>query len=156
MHVNLILFGSIWQPRGAISLLANLTTPFDRRQVHMCPYSPSLLYLTAYSRKKTRETTDWMVYLCFPECSLKIFVFFVFFVFFVILSYRSRLWIPFGKLFPYYIPWFLSAWIGPMSVLAVSVWCHVAQILPSKSRNFGAFDTGRKKFTLYHFVSLYC
>ena len=44
--------------------------------------------------------------------------------------------------------------MGPMSVLAVSVWCHDAQILPSKSRNFGALDTNKKKFTLYHFVSL--
>ena len=41
-----------------------------------------------------------------------------------------------------------------MSVLAVSVWCRDAQILPSKSQNFGALDTDKKKFTLYHLASL--
>ena len=41
-----------------------------------------------------------------------------------------------------------------MSVLAVSVWCRDAQILPSKSRNFGALGTDKKKFTLYHLASL--
>ena len=43
----------------------------------MCP-SP-LLYLTAYSRKKTQETTDWIVYLCFSEIFFKNSCFLFFF-----------------------------------------------------------------------------
>ena len=121
--------------------MANLTT-FDRRQVHMCP--SQLLYMTAYSKKPRKRQIGWCTWIS-QKFSLKNSCF----PFFLNPELSILIVNPVWKIISL-IHSLKFCRLGWLSVgIGGSVWCHDAQILPSKSGNFGALDTDIKKNSLF-------